>query len=112
MELAVTPPLRPASVASVLSAAKDRFDRGTFAPPFRPAVAARSESLLKLRDSAGTDFPPRRAISRRRSGDMDAKPLLEMLMRCLLEIPHTKDEVFERLLLRSVKQGLTETVLD
>ena len=78
--LATRPHLRPASIASWLSAENDLLALGTFAPPLRPAFAANSGSRAKLRESRGTDMPPRRAISRRRSTDMEAKPRFEIAL--------------------------------
>lgn len=43
-------------------------------PPFRPALAARLLSCENDRFSGATDFPPLLAISRRRSGLIDANP--------------------------------------
>ena len=45
-------------------------------PPFCPALDAKSRCLENDRLSAGILFPPMLAISRRLSGDIDAKPRL------------------------------------
>ncbi len=71
------PPLRPLSTANARSLEKLRASDGTANPPFLPAFEAIARSLEKLRFSLGRFFPPMAAISRRRSGDIDAKPRWE-----------------------------------